>query len=54
VIRKDVLQELRIGVSRFLHVVQLPLGLLLPQEVQPGGDLDQSSVVRHHQEEHRQ
>lgn len=54
VVRQDVLQELHIVMPRLDHVAQLPLGLLLPQEVQTRRHLHQSAVVRHHHEEYRQ
>lgn len=51
VIWQDVFQELHIVVSRFDHIAQLPLSLLLPEEVESRSHLHQSTVIRNHHEE---
>lgn len=54
VIWQDILQQLHIVVPRFDHVVQFPLGLLLPQEIQSRRHLYQPAVIRDHHEKNAQ
>jgi hypothetical protein len=54
VLRKNVDQELHVGVSGRLHALQLEFGFLHPQEVQTRGHLHESCVVANDEEKRDQ